>query len=329
MILGRLREHRDSSSLAGVLVKGGLVVVKAAKLLLALASFAAYALLFTWQFAVIIIGMLVIHECGHLRCMKHYGMKTRGIYLIPLLGAAAVAEDSFPSRRAEATIALAGPLTGAVLAAGTGLLYFATRNGAFAAAAAWMALINLFNLLPVVPLDGGRVVKSITLSIGSRTGLAAVIAGMLLGAVLAFTADLWIFVIVIPLGLLDYLVDRHQTGRQGGQGGEPGGRRAGMRALLSAIRPRCEPPGTCRRVDCPATANTATRTTPGRPGPTSPLASRRSARALPRLLSPATRHWRYCCGCSCWRWATSREPWPRCTPCRADISLPQAAAPCS
>ena len=215
MILGRLREHRDSSSLAGVLVKGGLVVVKAAKLLLALASFAAYALLFTWQFAVIIIGMLVIHECGHLRCMKHYGMKTRGIYLIPLLGAAAVAEDSFPSRRAEATIALAGPLTGAVLAAGTGLLYFATRNGAFAAAAAWMALVNLFNLLPVVPLDGGRVVKSITLSIGSRTGLAAVIAGMLLGAVLAFTADLWIFVIVIPLGLLDYLVDRHQTGQAG------------------------------------------------------------------------------------------------------------------
>lgn len=157
--------------------------------------------------------MLVIHEGGHLRCMKHFGMKTRGIYLIPLMGAAAVTEDNFPSRRAEATVALAGPLTGAVLAAGTGLLYFATRNGAFAAAAAWMALINLFNLLPVVPLDGGRVVKSITCSIGSRTGLAALIAGMLLGAVLAVTADLRIFVIVIPLGLLDYLYDRRQVTR--------------------------------------------------------------------------------------------------------------------
>jgi Zn-dependent protease len=110
--------------------------------------------------------------------------ETRGIYPIPLLGTAAVAEDNFPSRRPEATIALAGPLTGAMLAAGTGLAYFATRNGAFAAAAAWMALINLFNLLPVVPLDGGRVVKPITCSIGSRTGLAALIAGMLLGAVL-------------------------------------------------------------------------------------------------------------------------------------------------
>jgi Zn-dependent protease len=211
MILARLREHREKSSLAGAVLKGGLVVVKASKLVLAVASFAAYAFLFTWQFAVIIVGMLVIHECGHLRCMKHYGMKTRGIYLIPLVGAAAVAEDYFPSRRAEATIALAGPLTGAVLAGGTGLVYFATGNGAFAAAAAWMALINLFNLLPVVPLDGGRVVKSITCSIGSRIGLVALIAGMLLGAVLAATADLWIFVIIIPLGLLDYLYDRRQN----------------------------------------------------------------------------------------------------------------------
>lgn len=243
MILGRLSGHQDKGSLAGALVKGGLVVVKAGKLLLALASFAAYAFLFTWQFAVIIVGMLVIHECGHLRCMKHYGMKTRGIYLIPLLGAAAVAEDNFPSRRAEATIALAGPLTGAVLAAGTGLVYFATRNGAFAAAAAWMALINLFNLLPVVPLDGGRVVKSITCSIGSRTGLAAVIAGMLLGAVLAFTADLWIFVILIPLGLLDYLYDRHQTNQAGRRDRQQAGRHAGTEtgAGIPAAKPPLSP----------------------------------------------------------------------------------------
>jgi membrane-associated protease RseP (regulator of RpoE activity) len=100
-----------------------------------------------------------------------------------------------------------------VLAGGTGLLYFATRNGAFAAAAAWMALVNLFNLLPVVPLDGGRVVKSIACSIGSRAGLVAVIAGMLLGAVLALAADLWIFVILIPLGLLDYLLDSYKANR--------------------------------------------------------------------------------------------------------------------
>jgi Zn-dependent protease len=241
MIVGQLRERHGKGSLAGALVKGGLVVIKAGKLLLALTSFAAYAFLFTWQFAAIIVGMLAIHECGHLRCMKHYGMKTRGLYLIPLVGAAAVAEDSFPSRRAEATIALAGPLTGAVLAAGTGLVYFATRDGAFAASAAWMALINLFNLLPVVPLDGGRVVKSITCSIGSRTGLAALIAGMLLGAVLAVTADLWIFVIVIPLGLLDYLYDRHQAKQAGWRDRRQAGRHARTEADIPAAKPPLSP----------------------------------------------------------------------------------------
>jgi membrane-associated protease RseP (regulator of RpoE activity) len=115
-------------------------------------------------------------------------------------------------------------------------VYFATRDGVFAAAAAWMALINLFNLLPVVPLDGGGVVKSITCSIGSRTGLATLIAGMVLGAVLAFTADQWIFVILIPLGLLDYLYDRSQA-RQAG-------RRAGWHARPpeAGSTPAAKPP---------------------------------------------------------------------------------------
>jgi membrane-associated protease RseP (regulator of RpoE activity) len=151
-----------------------------------------------------------------------------------------VAGDNFPSRRAEATIALAGPLTGAVLAAGTGLLYFATRNGAFAAAAAWMALVNLFNLLPVVPLDGGRVVKSIACSIGSRAGLVAVIAGMLLGAVLALAADLWIFVILIPLGLLDYLYDSFQVNRAAWRP-KPG---PGRHARIAEAQDDAEPAGT-------------------------------------------------------------------------------------
>ena len=122
-------------------------------------------------------------------------------------------------------------------------MYFATRQGAFAAAAAWMALINLFNLLPVVPLDGGRVVKSITCSIGSRTGLAAVIAGMLLGAVLAFTADLWIFVILIPLGLLDYLYDRHQANQAGRGDRRQAGRHAhtDTGADIPAVKPPLSP----------------------------------------------------------------------------------------
>ena len=197
----------------------------------------------------------------YLQDVKGYSPVTSGLAFLPMIAcillssnlssivagavpAASPALTASPAggrrRRAEATIALAGPLARAVLAAGTGLLYFATRNGAFAAAAAWMALINLFNLLPVVPLDGGRVVKSISCSVGSRTGLVAVIAGMLLGAVLAVTADLWIFVILIPLGLLDYLYDSYQV-NQAAWRPKPG---AGRHARIAEAQDDAELAGT-------------------------------------------------------------------------------------
>ena len=108
MILGRLRGHQDKGSLGGALVKGGLVVVKAGKLLLALASFAAYAFLFTWQFAVIIVGMLVIHECGHLEVHEALRHGDQGTPL-PLTRCSKSRRRGRgrlpPSRRAEATIA--------------------------------------------------------------------------------------------------------------------------------------------------------------------------------------------------------------------------------
>src|SRR5258708_9184699 len=85
--------------------------IKGGKIVLAAASAAAYSLIFTWQFALVILGMLVVHEYGHLVMMKRARMKTKGIYLIPFLGAAAVADSAFTDRRSEAVIALPVPIT--------------------------------------------------------------------------------------------------------------------------------------------------------------------------------------------------------------------------
>jgi Zn-dependent protease len=162
--------------------------LKVGKVGLAAASMTAYSCLLTWQFALLIMFALFVHESGHIWAMKRSGLKTKGIYFIPLLGAAAVSDGEFPSRRSEAFIALMGPIWGLAFAAETGGLYFVVKEPILAAATGWMAAVNLFNLLPVNPLDGGRVFKSIAYSTSSWLGLGFLILGVV---VTTFVATAW------------------------------------------------------------------------------------------------------------------------------------------
>ena len=83
---------------------------------LAAASVASYTILFTWQFALVIVGSVFFHEVGHTIGMMIRGVKVKGVYMIPFLGGAAVAEGSFKTRTNESFIALAGPIFGLFLA---------------------------------------------------------------------------------------------------------------------------------------------------------------------------------------------------------------------
>lgn len=177
--------------------------LKVGKVMLAGASFGAYALLWNWKFALVLICSLVFHEMGHLWAMRRYGLKTKGIYLIPLLGAAAVSEDAFPSRKAETVIALMGPLWGFGLALAVFGLYAATGMPLFAALAGWMAMINLFNLLPVNPLDGGRVMKSVAYSVSSTLGVAFLAAGIVGGFLLAHYFNLGLITFLTFFGAME------------------------------------------------------------------------------------------------------------------------------
>jgi Zn-dependent protease len=178
-------------------------VLKVGKFGLAIGSMVAYAYLFTWQFSVLIMVSLFFHELGHLFAMKRCGLKTKGIYFIPFLGAAAVSEDMFKTRRDEVYIAIMGPIWGFALAVGTALIYVFTGNALFAAAAGWMAMVNLFNLLPVNPLDGGRIMKSIAFSINSKAGLIFLVVGILISIVLIVWAKLILFLILLLIGSLE------------------------------------------------------------------------------------------------------------------------------
>jgi Zn-dependent protease len=177
--------------------------LKVGKVGLAGASLASYAYMFTWEFAAMIMFMLFVHESGHIWAMKRCGVKTKGIYFLPFVGGAAVADDEFPSRGAEVFIAIMGPIWGFALALLTGLVYIVTENPLFAAAAGWMAMVNLFNLLPINPLDGGRIMKSIAYSVHSRVGLVFLVLGLIGSGFLAFKVGFGLFVFLLIVGGLE------------------------------------------------------------------------------------------------------------------------------
>jgi Zn-dependent protease len=107
---------------------------------------------------------LLLHELGHAVQARHEGMEIEGITLW-LFGGVAQFKGSFPSAGAEFRIAVAGPLVSLALGLGFALIAWGTAfPDAVDGVAAWLGYINLvllvFNLLPALPLDGGRVLRS-------------------------------------------------------------------------------------------------------------------------------------------------------------------------
>lgn len=170
-------------------------------------SLGIYAVIFNWKFALMLIGSLFVHEYGHVWAMRREGMPIKGMYFIPFLGAAAVGAGQFPSRPAEVRIALMGPLWGFALAAVTFLAYLATQEPLLAAVAGWMAMVNLFNLLPIMPLDGGRVFRSIAFSFSGWIGVALFVVSCFLALWLSIKLGLSLIILVLALGFAESILD--------------------------------------------------------------------------------------------------------------------------
>jgi Zn-dependent protease len=141
-------------------IKGGLLLLPKLKLLTtagtALISVAAYALFFGWTFAVGFVVLLFVHEMGHVIALRREGIKASAPMFIPFLGALITAKSLGENALAEARVGLAGPILGSIGAAACLMIGELANSDLFRALAYIGFFLNLFNLLPVVPLDGGR-----------------------------------------------------------------------------------------------------------------------------------------------------------------------------
>jgi Zn-dependent protease len=141
-------------------IKGVLLLLPKLKLLTtsgtALVSVAAYSLFWGWEFAAGFVVLLFLHEMGHVIALRREGIKASAPMFIPFLGAAIFAKSLGDNALAEARVGLAGPILGSLAAAAVAVAGGITGSSFLLALAYVGFLINLFNLLPVVPLDGGR-----------------------------------------------------------------------------------------------------------------------------------------------------------------------------
>jgi Zn-dependent protease len=170
-------------------------------------SLVFYVAFFGWRLGIVILLLLAAHELGHYFAYRAYGLPVRAPVFVPFLGAYTAGAIS-PDLEADAYIALAGPLTGLALAGVCYVVGDATGDRFWLACANIGAFLNLFNMIPVLPFDGGRVIGAIWPPL------------WIAGAVLFVAAAAWLHVPIIFVLLIALL---------------------GLPAMISAFRGQVDP----------------------------------------------------------------------------------------
>ncbi len=138
-------------------------------------SIAAYGVLFGFPFAIGLVALLFLHEIGHVIQLRREGIKASAPLFIPFLGAVIASKSMGKDAAAEARVGLAGPLLGSIATLIPLAIWLASGNQFWRALAYIGFFLNLFNLLPIVPLDGGRAMAALSPAVW-LIGLAGLLA---------------------------------------------------------------------------------------------------------------------------------------------------------
>ncbi|WP_088040918.1 site-2 protease family protein [Bacillus sp. EAC] len=149
-------------ALIGAKFKLILPLLKAAKFLSFLSMILylfVYGFTFGWYFAFAIVYLLICHEGGHLIAAKRKGLPTSPAFFIPFVGAVISLKEMPKDAVTESYVAFGGPLFGLLSILPAIPLYHYTHNEFFGLVIALGCILNLFNLIPISPLDGGRILS--------------------------------------------------------------------------------------------------------------------------------------------------------------------------
>jgi hypothetical protein len=157
-----------------------------------LVSLAAWTLLYPWQVALGFVLLIFVHEMGHVLEARRQGLPVSAPLFVPFLGAFITMKEMPHNVWREAQVALAGPIIGSLGAAAVWLAAEALDSEVLMVIAYIGFFINLFNLLPIVPLDGGRAAAAIHPALW-LVGLAAL-------AVMVFLSPNPILILILVIG---------------------------------------------------------------------------------------------------------------------------------
>jgi Zn-dependent protease len=160
-----------------------------------LVSIAAYAWIWGWKFGVGFVLLILVHELGHVFELRRQGVPASAPLFIPFLGAVVGMKQMPEDAWKEARVALAGPILGTLGSVAVWGLGEALDSNFLIALAFTGFFLNLFNLIPVVPLDGGRAVAAVHPALWAL-GLAALVA-------LAFWHPNPVLIIILVVGGLE------------------------------------------------------------------------------------------------------------------------------
>lgn len=139
-----------------------------------------YSLAFGWSFAVGFVLLIFVHEMGHVFVAWRQGLPISAPIFIPFMGALIIAKAEAKSAWDAAVMGIGGPVLGSIGALACWWIYLATQNELFLGLAYVGFMINLFNLMPVFPLDGGWITGAVSPYLW-LVGMIAIVAGFVTG----------------------------------------------------------------------------------------------------------------------------------------------------